>query len=191
MSAEKHGVDSYQSAKEFFAGCLGGISQVFIGQPFDIMKVRLVTSNQYKGMGDAFRQILSQEGPLAFYKGSVAPLIGVGAAVSIQFGVVEKTKRFFQNLIGAGELPLKYVFVSGAVAGLANSIVSISAEHIRIRLQTQRTGAGIVPEYSGSIDAIQKIFKNHGIAGIYKGTCITVYRAVSYTHLTLPTIYSV
>ena len=30
-----------QSFKEFFSGCTAGVCQVYIGQPFDIIKVRL------------------------------------------------------------------------------------------------------------------------------------------------------
>lgn len=71
--------------------------QVIVGQPFDIVKVRLQTQTtaQYSGAGDCFMQILKSEGPLAFYKGTLSPLLGVGAAVSIQFGVNEMCKRVF------------------------------------------------------------------------------------------------
>ncbi|MFM7858195.1 MAG: MC/SLC25 family protein [Flammeovirgaceae bacterium] len=39
-------------------------------------------------MVHAFKKTLSEEGFLALYKGMLLPLIGVGAQVSVQFGIV-------------------------------------------------------------------------------------------------------
>jgi solute carrier family 25 (mitochondrial carnitine/acylcarnitine transporter), member 20/29 len=71
-----------RTLKDLFAGAAGGIAQVLLGQPFDIVKVRLQTTQQYKGAVDAATQIWKNEGPLAFYKGTLTPLIGIGACVS-------------------------------------------------------------------------------------------------------------
>jgi hypothetical protein len=51
------------------------------GQPFDIVKVRLQTTSQYTSALDAATKIYKNEGPLAFYKGTLTPLIGIGACV--------------------------------------------------------------------------------------------------------------
>jgi solute carrier family 25 carnitine/acylcarnitine transporter 20/29 len=48
----------------------------------DIVKVRLQTTNQYSGAADAASKILKNEGAAAFYKGTLTPLIGIGACVS-------------------------------------------------------------------------------------------------------------
>lgn len=74
-------------------------------------------------------------------QGTLTPLLGIGACVSIQFGALEYAKRFFaaQNVragrggpdglaLGSGQL-----FISGSLAGLANGVVSGPVEHIRIR----------------------------------------------------------
>jgi solute carrier family 25 carnitine/acylcarnitine transporter 20/29 len=49
----------------------------------DIVKVRLQTTTQYSGAADAASKILKNEGAAAFYKGTLTPLIGIGACVSI------------------------------------------------------------------------------------------------------------
>jgi solute carrier family 25 carnitine/acylcarnitine transporter 20/29 len=41
------------------------------------------------------RGIWSHEGPMAFYKGTTSPLVGVSLIVSIQFAMNEIMKRFF------------------------------------------------------------------------------------------------
>jgi len=172
----------YQQFFEFLSGCIGGITQVIIGQPFDTVKVRLQNQTQgmevYKNMTDCVRHLIKNEGPSAFYKGVLPPLLAVGACTSIQFGVLESTKRFFSSLQSSkkNELDMKFVFLSGAVAGLANAIVSIPAEHLRIRMQIQNNGRGTLAEYKNSIDASKQIYKKYGLKGIYKGGCISTIR---------------
>lgn len=63
-------------------------------------------------------------------------------------------------------------FISGGIAGIANSIISSPMEHIRIRMQTQKT----VKIYNGSVDCARQILAKHGIQGLYKGFLITIYR---------------
>ncbi|KAF4567235.1 Mitochondrial carrier protein ymc2 [Pleurotus pulmonarius] len=172
-----------KTAKDLTAGTAGGIAQVLVGQPFDIVKVRMQTAPKgtYTGMLHCAGGILKNEGPLAFYKGTVSPLLGIGVCVSIQFGVLEYTKRFFaerniKNGIGGADglaLGPGQLVAAGIAAGLANGFVSGPVEHIRIRLQIQSTGNKI---YSGPLDAVKKIYSSHGIAGIYKGQAVTFLR---------------
>ncbi|KAI0066002.1 mitochondrial carrier [Artomyces pyxidatus] len=172
-----------KTAKDLTAGTAGGIAQVLVGQPFDIVKVRMQTAPKgtYNGMLDCAGGILKNEGPLAFYKGTLTPLLGIGVCVSIQFGVLEYTKRHFaaQNtrkghggpdgkLLSSGQL-----ITAGVLAGLGNGFVSGPVEHIRIRLQTQ---SNTNPTYRGPFDAIKKISSEYGIKGLYKGQNVTFVR---------------
>ena len=47
----------------------------------------------YSGMVQCATGILKNEGPLAFYKGTLTPLIGIGACVSVQFGAFNYARR--------------------------------------------------------------------------------------------------
>ncbi|KAJ7581560.1 mitochondrial carrier [Mycena floridula] len=174
---------SLKTVKDLTAGTAGGIAQVLVGQPFDIVKVRMQTApaGTYNGMLHCAGGILKNEGPLAFYKGTLTPLLGIGVCVSIQFGVIEYMKRFYaeRNVAkGLGEpgghtLSGDQLVVAGVLAGLANGVVSGPVEHIRIRLQTQPSKN---PPYNGPFDAMKKIASAHGIAGIYKGQAVTFLR---------------
>ncbi|CAL8577968.1 carrier protein ymc1 [Xanthoria parietina] len=90
---QQEGGGAKQTFKELFAGAAGGVAQVLIGQPFDIVKVRLQTTTRYTGALDGATQILKHEGPLAFYKGSLTPLVGIGACVSSIFFSETVTRR--------------------------------------------------------------------------------------------------
>ncbi|CAG8490390.1 13699_t:CDS:2 [Acaulospora morrowiae] len=182
-----------RAVKDCASGTVGGIVQVFVGQPFDIVKVRLQTQPipkigeqpKYTGMSDCVRKIRKNEGLRAFYKGTTTPLVGIGACVSTQFVVLEFMKRFFNGVNGNTGAPLtnSQLYCAGAIAGTANSIISGPVEHIRTRLQVQVTPTKVTspkmaahPTYSGPIDCIKKIYLSHGIKGIYKGQMITMAR---------------
>ncbi|KAJ7502391.1 mitochondrial carrier domain-containing protein [Mycena galericulata] len=172
-----------KTVKDLTAGTAGGIAQVLVGQPFDIVKVRMQTASKgtYTGMMHCATGILKNEGPLAFYKGTLTPLLGIGVCVSIQFAALENVKRHFaaQNLVkgtggeGGATLSGGQLFTAGVVAGVANGFVSGPVEHIRIRLQTQ---SSTKPEYKGPFDAIKKIYSAHGIPGVFKGQGVTLVR---------------
>ena len=91
-----------------------------VGQPFDIIKVRLQTETPneplYKGAFDCLWKLLKNEGIFALYKGNkayiylyityimryigtLAPLIGAGLCLSLQFGVDGTMKKFFKVFI--------------------------------------------------------------------------------------------
>ncbi|KAI3325665.1 mitochondrial carrier domain-containing protein [Xylariaceae sp. AK1471] len=170
------------TAKDLFAGAVGGVAQVLIGQPFDIVKVRLQTTTQYSSALNAATTIYAQEGALAFYKGTLTPLLGIGACVSIQFGAFGYARRYFETLNAGRSLraskDLSYgqYYAAGAFAGVANSVISGPIEHVRIRLQTQPHGAARL--YAGPLDCVRKLSAHGGgvLRGVYRGEAVTVLR---------------
>lgn len=154
----------------------------------DIIKVRLQTSNQYTSALDCGRKILTHEGPLAFYKGTLTPLIGIGACVSIQFGAFHYARRHFEesNLKNSLNPSLSYsqYYLSGAFAGLTNSLLSGPIEHVRIRLQTQPHSANPADRlYRGPWDCIRKLSSPPAtpsnslpLSGLYRGQLVTLVR---------------
>lgn len=147
----------------------------------DIVKVRLQTTTQYKSALDCARQILTKEGPLAFYKGTLTPLIGIGACVSVQFGAFHYARRQLEeanlrrNPSAAPTLSYGEYYAAGAFAGVTNSVLSGPIEHVRIRLQTQPHGAARY--YTGPWDCIRKLSQQGGVMrGLYRGQAVTVLR---------------
>ncbi|CAH0037355.1 unnamed protein product [Clonostachys solani] len=179
MGAEEEQGGALRTAKDLFAGAMGGIVQVLVGQPFDIVKVRLQTTSQYKSAVDAATSIYKNEGALAFYKGTLTPLIGIGACVSVQFGAFHQARRFLEsrNAEKGGPAALSYsqYAAAGAFAGVANSVLSGPIEHVRIRLQSQPHGAARL--YDGPLDCIRKLGAHKGVlSGIYRGEAVTIWR---------------
>jgi solute carrier family 25 carnitine/acylcarnitine transporter 20/29 len=150
------------------------------GQPFDIVKVRLQTSTAYPNALAAASSIYKNEGALAFYKGTLTPLIGIGACVSVQFGAFHEARRRFEASNGAKNplspgLSYAQYYASGAFAGVANSVISGPIEHVRIRLQTQPHGVNRL--YSGPLDCVRKLSAHEGVLkGLYRGEAVTILR---------------
>ena len=178
MVGQSNSGGSLITLKDFVCGTIAGWLQVIVGQPFDIIKVRIQAQSpinpKYLGTLDCARQIYKNEGLLSFYKGTLSPLVGVGACVSIQFGVNEACKRILKKLTNKENLSLFQLSSCGGIAGLANSIVSIPVEHVRIKLQIQ--GTQLIKKYTGSFDCLKKLFNDGGIKAVYHGGMSTLPR---------------
>ena len=166
------------SLKDFVSGSVAGVVQVLLGQPFDILKVRMQTRpDEYKSLVECFTKTLSNEGPMAFYKGTLSPLLGISLCVGIQFGSNEFAKNYFAKSnyrkTGNAELSVIDYVRSGVFAGICNSFVISPVELIRIKLQVQSNSNKV---YSGTIDCAKKIFSQYGIKGIYQGLSATLFR---------------
>lgn len=152
----------FRILKDILAGTSGGIAQVLVGQPFDTTKVRLQTSTKGTTLFDVISNLVKNEGPSAFYKGTLTPLVGVGICVSVQFGTNEFMKRFFHNRNHGLPITLPQYYICGATGGFVNSFLSSPIEHVRIRLQTQKSNS-LEREFKGPLDCIKKLLKQKSL----------------------------
>jgi solute carrier family 25 carnitine/acylcarnitine transporter 20/29 len=160
--------------KDFLAGGFGGICLVFTGHPLDTIKVRLQTSSKYKGFIDCFTQTVRTEGFFGLYKGMLAPLIGVTPMYSICFlgyGVGKSLQRKTPDQ----ELTLFQIGLAGGLSGIFTTAIMAPGERVKCLLQTQDPKN---PKYKGPGDVLVKVYREGGIASIYKGTAATLLRDV-------------
>ncbi|QRG38225.1 hypothetical protein FDK38_002624 [Candidozyma auris] len=159
-----------RKAKDVAAGFVGGATQVLIGQPFDLVKIRLQTSTSGATTSSIVSQVLQKEGVLAFYKGTLAPLFGVGACVSLQFYGFLETKRQLLKYSGQQELSLwPQTYFAGAAAGLVNSPVTAPVEQLRILSQAST-------KHTSLMETVREIWTRQGLSGLYRGFGVTVVR---------------
>jgi solute carrier family 25 uncoupling protein 8/9 len=84
------------------SGFLAGFCAVICGSPVDVMKTRIMNAQKgetqaYKNVFDCFWQILTKEGPLAFYKGFAPNVLRIGTWNMFMFFAYEGFKRLFKN----------------------------------------------------------------------------------------------
>jgi solute carrier family 25 (mitochondrial carnitine/acylcarnitine transporter), member 20/29 len=177
--------------KGFVAGIFSGIAKLSVGHPFDTIKVRLQTSErtQFRGATDCVLQTLRREGFKGFYKGATPPLLGWMAMDSIMLGSLTLYRRLLQETIFASralpkqlpatvsakeKLPSLGHGIAGIMAGSTVSFIAAPVEHIKARLQIQYQANRSDRLYSGPIDCTRKIFRAHGLGGVYHGLLATI-----------------
>ncbi len=152
---------------DFVSGSAAGVTQVLLGQPFDMVKVRMQTNTTGKlGAVECINKIMKTDGIKGFYKGTLSPLIGVSLCTSIQFASNEIGKRFFRKFNKSENLSLANKIACGILAGFNNNLIVTPVEMIRIQLQVQSSKN---PIYTGTFDCAQKVYSGYGIRGIYQG----------------------
>ncbi|XP_017778061.1 PREDICTED: protein dif-1-like [Nicrophorus vespilloides] len=164
----------------FFYGGVGGMCTVLVGHPFDTVKVRLQTQAtpkpgeklKYQGMIDCFQKTIRKEGPLAIYKGMVAPIVTITPIYAVSF----MGYRIGRELIGPKDLKdfrnIHYLG-SGLFSGFFTSTVIAPGERIKCLLQIQEEGP---KKYSGPVDVVVKLYKAGGLPNIFKGYTMTLCR---------------
>ncbi|KAG1435630.1 hypothetical protein G6F56_013900 [Rhizopus delemar] len=76
------------SVKSFLSGGFGGMASVLVGQPFDLVKVRLQTSEGlYKSTFDCFQQIIKKDGVVGLYRGMATPFASITPIFAVSFWV--------------------------------------------------------------------------------------------------------
>jgi len=166
------------TSSDLISGSSAGIVMVLLGQPFDIIKVRLQTNRHvYKSIFDCVKELYLNEGILAFYKGTLSPLIGISFCVAVGFTANEFAKRYFHlchALKGDNnhKLSVKEFMISGGFSGLFVAFPVTAIELIRIKIQAKGN------KYSGTIDCLRCIFRKFGLSALFQGLWITMIREV-------------
>jgi solute carrier family 25 carnitine/acylcarnitine transporter 20/29 len=170
----------------FVAGVFSGITKLSVGHPFDTIKVRLQTTNssQFKGPVDCLLQTLRNEGIKGIYKGATPPLAGWMVMDSVMLGSLSFYRRLLHDNVFSPHRPLRSGetlhlptyghAIAGIMAGWTVSFVAGPVEHIKARLQVQYAAEKSKRLYTGPIDCVRKIYKGHGIRGVYNGLFSTL-----------------
>uniref|UniRef100_A0A1I7XC89 Mitochondrial carnitine/acylcarnitine carrier protein n=1 Tax=Heterorhabditis bacteriophora TaxID=37862 RepID=A0A1I7XC89_HETBA len=106
-----------------------------------------------------------------------APLVGVSPLFAVFFGGCAVGK-YLQQTDPDQEMTFLQNMNSGALAGLFTTTVMVPGERIKCLLQVQSSGhapSGVY--YNGPLDVVKKLYKQGGLASLYRGTGATLLRA--------------
>ncbi len=190
------------------AAAFGGLCNVFAGQPFDTIKVRLQTQSglgaaglgslgkgagpdgapPFRGALDCFVKTVRQEGVTALYKGTSAAFMSIMTENVVLLTANTGVKKAYTAMRGGDRpLTLSELAVCGGVSGIFSATAITPAEVVKCRLQVSRGvgmgGAGLA--YTGPIDCITKTVRSEGIAGLFKGLGSVLVRDLPFNFVFL------
>lgn len=166
--------------KSFLGGGAAGISAVLVGHPFDTLKVRLQTSNQYKGILDCAKQTIAKDGFKGLYKGMMSPLVGVTPMFALSFWSYDIGQKLVYALTpnrASKDLSMTEFAIAGGFSAIPTTIVTTPMERVKVVMQTQDQVVGGT-KYNGMFDAGRGMYKEGGLSSLYRGTVATLARDI-------------
>ncbi|KAB8292964.1 hypothetical protein EYC80_007328 [Monilinia laxa] len=165
---------------DFWAGYISGAISIIIGNPLDLLKVRLQASSSPRGNGPSptLAPIASTPSTTAFstpsslIRGTAAPILTTGALNALLFVTYNRTLSLLHPTYTPSHpesIPLSSTFLAGTIGGLCSSVISTPTELIKCRAQLS------TPPLS-SLAITRSILSTTGIRGLYFGGVVTALR---------------
>jgi solute carrier family 25 carnitine/acylcarnitine transporter 20/29 len=155
---------------DFWAGYISGAIGILIGNPLDLIKVRLqahssatpaITARHPSSYTSQF------SGATSLIRGATAPILGYGALNALLFMTYNRATALLTP--ETAQATLTTAFVAGAVGGLASWVVSSPTELIKCRAQMSTRPIS-------SLSITREVLKTEGLRGLYYGGAVTAAR---------------
>jgi len=169
----------WKAIKPYFNGGLSGMGATCIIQPIDMVKVRLQLGATGGPIGVA-KDIIAKDGFASLYRGLSAGLLRQATYTTARLGIFQQITTYAKEANKGQNLPLWQKAACGLTAGGLGALVGTPADLTLIRMQADST----LPvdqrrNYKGVVDAMTKIVRDDGVAGLFRGGGPTVVRAMA------------
>lgn len=170
----------YKAVRPFALGGLSGMIATVIIQPVDMIKVqKQLAEGAVPSTSQVCKEIMAKGGFGGFYKGLSAGLFRQATYTTARMGLFNIFKEKMASTLKPGEAaPVWHAFLCGFSAGALGAFVGNPADLTLIRMQAD----GNLPvdqrrNYKGIFDALIRITREEGVAGLFAGATPTVVRA--------------
>lgn len=181
---------------DFYASYISGSIGILIGNPLDLIKVRLQSQPQTTRIPSpsplppaktvkSYTNFLQTTSSLA--RGTAAPILGYGALNALLFMTYNRTSSFLDhhNVFGPltdphapsnpGTSNLWNIWIAGAIGGLATWIISTPTEIVKCRAQLQNSSSSS-SRLPSSYHITKSIIHTDGVRGLFRGGVVTALR---------------
>lgn len=151
---------------KFSAGSLAGALGSVVGNPFDVLKTRMMAAEgKEPPMFKAGSTLYNQQGMGGFYRGIEANVMRAMVLNGTKMACYDQIKLMIvkSGMIPAG-IPTQFCAAFGAGFFMATTVAPF--DMVRTRLMNQPPDAKL---YSGFVDCILKIVAKEGPLGLYAG----------------------
>ncbi|CAE7357953.1 SFC1, partial [Symbiodinium sp. KB8] len=173
------GTERQQAARNFTAGLVAGVTEaILIVTPFEVIKTRLqkqkglvASELKYKGPIHTVRLLIKEEGLGALWNGVVPTAIRQGSNQAFNFMMfILLQKHVFGKNDGDGQAQSLWVpFLNGLIASCFGPLANCPMDVVKTRLMAQSSAPGEVAKYNGWLHAMKVIYKEEGLAALWKG----------------------
>lgn len=174
-------------AKKYAMSVMAASVAESVTYPLDLTKTRLQLQGEvasgdlnikYKGMIRTALGIVKEEGLLMLWRGMLPALYRHAIYTGIRMTAYEEIRNELQRTDKNG-FPLWKKVVAGMTAGGVGQLVASPTDLIKTQIQMEgkRRLQGKPPRVKGMTDAFQKIVKQGGVAGLWRGCWPNVQRA--------------
>lgn len=167
------------AAIDFSAGVVGGIMNVYVGQPLDTIKVKMQSfPDLYKSALSCGLKTLKKDGiSKGLYAGTIPALsanISENAVLFMAYGICQKGICNFVGKKKVDDLNTIENALAGSSAAFFASLVLCPTELVKCRLQSARETSN--KSNIGPYKLCKEIFKEQGVRGFYHGITSTFLR---------------
>ncbi|CAL9102466.1 mitochondrial uncoupling protein 5-like [Musa acuminata AAA Group] len=133
-------------------------------------------------------QILRAEGPVGLFSGVSATVLRQALYSTTRMGLYDLMKKRWSAPGDGGSLPLHRKVAAGLIAGGIGAVVGNPADVAMVRMQAD----GRLPQakrrnYKSVLDAIGRMVRQEGVGSLWRGSSLTVNRAMIVTASQLAT----
>ena len=182
--------------KSFFVNFLaGGVSAAVsktIVAPIERVKLLLQVQyanpnipkeQQYKGIGDCFGRVVSEQGVMALWRGNLANVIRYFPTQALNFACKDTYKKYLCPYNPKTQPVMFFIgnMASGGAAGATSLCFVYPLDFARTRLAADvGSGPEGKREFNGLVDCLKKIAAKDGVSGLYQGFGISVVGIIFY-----------
>jgi solute carrier family 25 phosphate transporter 23/24/25/41 len=152
----------------FAAGGCAGVVSRSVTAPLNLVKLRLQTrSDRSYTMRQCCREVISEAGIRAFWRGNLANVLKVAPESAIRFGVYEQLKYSVMRIHGNDSQPSMMPaekFICGSLAGGVAQASVYPLDVAKTRMAVAECGV-----YTGIGHCLRNTMAGDGVRGLYRG----------------------
>lgn len=154
--------------KKFAAGSAAGAIGSLAGNPFDVLKTKMMASAgaEAPSITKTAKDLFKNQGIGGFYRGIDSNVARAMVLNGTKMAVYDQSKGYVMAVTGLSKTSLATQFLSAVCAGFFMTCTVSPFDMVRTRLMNQPADAKI---YNNAVDCMIKIAKNEGPLTFWRG----------------------
>lgn len=135
---------------------------------------------EFKGMIDCLQKTVARDGFKGLYAGMGAPVAAVTPIFAVYFWGFDQGKNIAGLVEGkpVSQISTAGILFAGGFSALPGTFVMVPGDLVKVKLQVERNKPKVEQRFGGPVACAKFIIQEDGVAGLWKGTALTLLRDV-------------